>query len=117
VVLTYQVGLSELFSKHFGAVNTLVRRVLRSKTGQKRLAEQAKITDSRGFVAESFTPVQNILGPTRRAEMLEEYASGLPVSVVANKYAVNRITIWKHARNAGLVIHPTELDDDEAQCQ
>jgi predicted DNA-binding protein YlxM (UPF0122 family) len=108
------VDLLERFSNQSDPLKTLVRRVLRTKIGQKRLAERQKMTDLRGPIREGYENLQNILTRSEREALVADYVSGMAVNAIAEKYQVGRKTVWWFANKAGVVEHSPVFTDEQA---
>ena len=56
---------------------------------------------------------QTRLAPSRRAELVADYAAGMPVRAISAKYGVHRGTIPELVRREGMAIRMPGLDVDE----
>lgn len=105
------VGLPKRFSNSRPALKSLIRRVLRGseRHGPRRRAPERY--DSRGAVAKNPAKSQTRLTPARRAELVADYESGMPVRIIAAKHGVHRGSIPKLVRMAGGALRASGLSD------
>ncbi|WP_442921868.1 helix-turn-helix domain-containing protein [Microbacterium sp. CH12i] len=87
------VGLPRRFSNTRPALKSLIRRVLKGSERREPRNRTPKRHDSRGAVAKNPTKSQTRLTPERRAELVADYEAGMPVRMIAAKYAVHRGTV------------------------
>lgn len=111
------MGLRRYFSNPKKPIKTLIRRVLKgTKTPNFRL-QPTPMSDERGPVREKSRQSQTRLSASIRAEVLEGYAAGTPVQVLARRFGVHRSTVREIARRAGVQprrMAPTEEVQTEA---
>lgn len=69
--------------------------------------------DTRGPVVKSPAKSQTRLSPSRRAELVADYAAGMPVRAISAKYGVHRGTIPGLARRLGVTARQPGLNDVE----
>ena len=58
---------------------------------------------------------QTRLNASNRAELLAEYAAGMPVRELAARFGVHRSTVWEAAAATGIERGKTELSDEVCQ--
>lgn len=56
---------------------------------------------------------QTRLRPSRRAELVADYAAGMPVQVISAKYGVHRATIPKFVQREGISVRTSVLSAEE----
>lgn len=87
------VGLPKRFSNTRPALKTFIRRVLKGSERRGPRSRTPERHDSRGVVAKNAAKSQTRLTPERRAELVADYEAGMPVRMIAAKYAVHRGTV------------------------
>ena len=87
------VGLPKRFSNTRPALKTLIRRVLRGSERRGPRSRTPERHDSRGVVVKNPAKSQTRLTPEQRAELVADYEAGMPVRMIAAKYAVHRGTV------------------------
>lgn len=97
---SYKVGdpvlfadLPKRFSNTRPVLTTLIRRVLKGSERRGPRSRTPERHDSRGVVAKNPAKSQTRLTPGRRAELVADYEAGMPVRMIAAKYAVHRGTV------------------------
>lgn len=73
------------------------------------------IVDERGPVAKSSAQSQTRLNASARAELLDGYASGVPVKVLATQFGVHRATVREMAARVGINPRRRSLSERDAQ--
>lgn len=91
--IDYWVGLPKRFSNTRPALKTFIRRVLKGSERRGPRSRTPERHDSRGVVAKNAAKSQTRLTPERRAELVADYEAGMPVRMIAAKYAVHRGTV------------------------
>lgn len=87
------VDLPKRFSNTRPVLKTLIRRVLKGSERRGPRSRTPERHDSRGVVAKNPAKSQTRLTPGRRAELVADYEAGMPVRMIAAKYAVHRGTV------------------------
>ena len=87
------VDLPKRFSNTRPALKTFIRRVLKGSERRGPRTRTPERHDSRGVVAKNAAKSQTRLTPERRAELVADYEAGMPVRMIAAKYAVHRGTV------------------------
>ena len=87
------VDLPKRFSNTRPALKTLIRRVLRGSERRGPRSRTPERHDSRGVVVKNPAKSQTRLTPEQRAELVADYEAGMPVRMIAAKYAVHRGTV------------------------
>ena len=88
-----RVDLPKRFSNTRPALKTFIRRVLKGSERRGPRTRTPERHDSRGVVAKNAAKSQTRLTPERRAELVADYEAGMPVRMIAAKYAVHRGTV------------------------
>jgi hypothetical protein len=109
------VDLAGCFSNHRKPLRTLIRRVLRGSRPSRPARVRGPIVDERGPVTENSTQSQTRLNASTRAELLDGYASGVPVRVLAERFGVHRSTVREIAAKAKISPRRRSLSERDAQ--
>lgn len=112
---TLLVDLAGCFSNHRKPLRTLIRRVLRGSRPSRPARVRGPIVDERGPVTENSTQSQTRLNASTRAELLDGYASGVPVRVLAERFGVHRSTVREIAAKAKISPRRRSLSERDAQ--
>jgi hypothetical protein len=104
------VGLRGCFSNPQKPVKTLISRVLRGLKPQRPPAQRARDVHSGAPVVENSRQAQPRLNASNRTELLEGYASGIPIDEFAERFRVHRGTVRAVAKRVGLAARQPELE-------
>lgn len=109
------VDLAGCFSNRRKPLDTLIRCALtRSKRAASRPAREP-IVDERGPVTENSEQSQTRLNASNRVELLDGYASGVPVKELAQRFGVHRSTVREMAARAGMEPRRAGLSEQDEQ--
>lgn len=105
------MDLPERFSNKRPALKSLILRVLKGSEGHGPRRRTSERRDAPGPVAKNPAKSQTRLTPERRAQVVTDYESGVPVRAIAAKHKLHRGSIPKIVAAAGVSLRASGLSD------